>query len=95
MRAIDRWGVSDFMKRSFTGFNALPPKQPDKPKREWWQVMTYSQKPGNASWDWAGVEAQYKSLAKQRHPDVVGGSVEQFQELSNAFAEAKKYYGKG
>lgn len=91
MRAIDRWGVSDFMKRSFTGFNALPPKQSDKPKREWWIVFRYSQKPGTATWDWSGVQAQYKSLAKQLHPDV-GGSVEKFQELNQAYEEAKKYY---
>lgn len=92
MRAIDRWGVSDFMKRSFTGFNALPPKQSDKPKKEWWVVFKYSQCPGRAAWDWAGVEAQYKSLAKQFHPDVAGGSTELFQELNQAYQEAKKYY---
>lgn len=93
LRGIERWGVSDFLKHSFQGFNALPPKQADKPKREWWIVMDYSQRPGTASWDWAGVEAQYKSLAKNRHPDM-GGSTDAFQELNSAFQEAKKYYGK-
>jgi hypothetical protein len=91
LRGIERWGVSDFLKRSFTGFNALPPKEEDKPKREWWIVMQYSGRPGKATWDWAGVQAQYKSLAKQKHPDT-GGSVAEFQELTSAYDEAKKYY---
>lgn len=93
IRAIDRWGVSDFLKRSFQGFTALPPKQPEKPKREWWIALNYQQKPSTSPWDWAGVEAQYKSLAKKLHPDV-GGTVHQFQELASAFAEAKKHFGK-
>lgn len=95
MRAIDRWGVSEFMKRSFTGFTALPPPPPTtQPKKDWWTVFRYSQRPGTASWDYAGVEAQYKSLAKQLHPDMPTGSTVAFQELQNAFDEAKRYYGK-
>lgn len=91
LRGIERWGVSDFLKRSFTGFNALPPKGEDKPKRDWWVVMEYSQRPGRFSWDWEGVQAQYKSLAKKKHPDV-GGTVAEFQELSNAYNEAINYF---
>lgn len=91
LRGIERWGVSDFLKRSFTGFNTLPPKQE---KKEWWLVFKYQSKPGTASWDWEGVQAQYKSLAKQYHPDVAGGSTELFQELNNAYEEATKYFGK-
>lgn len=94
MRAVERWGVSDFMKRSFSGFTALPPPLTTKPKREWWVVLNYSQRPGTASWDWAGVEAQYRSLAKKLHPDMPSGSTEMFQELSNAFQEAKSYFNK-
>lgn len=89
IRGIERWGVSDFLKRSFTGFVALPPP---KPKRDWWSVLSYDSKPGPHNWDWEGVQAQYKSLAKRFHPDT-GGSVDAFQELNNAFDEAKKYYG--
>ena len=92
MRGIERWGVSDFLKRSFTGFTALPESNGTH-KREWWIVMDYQQKPGTAAWDWTGVEIQYKSLAKKRHPDA-GGSTEAFQELTEAFSQAKKYFGK-
>lgn len=94
MRGIERWGVSDFLEHSFTGFTALPPPSKEPIRKEWWMVMSYSQKPGNASWDWAGVEAQYKSLAKKLHPDMPTGSTVAFQELQTAFTEAKRYYGK-
>ena len=89
LRGMERWGVSDFLDRAFTGFTALPPPQA---KKEWWSVMGYSQKPSIALC-WAGVEAQYKSLAKQLHPDMPAGSTVAFQELQSAFMEAKKYFG--
>lgn len=88
MRGIERWGVSDFLEHSFQGFTALPPK------KEWWIVFRYAECPGKASWDWAGVEAQYKSLAKLYHPDMRTGSTQLFQELQSAYDQAKKYYGK-
>lgn len=94
LRGIERWGVSDFLKRSFTGFNALPPSSSaPKTKRTWWVVLGYDTIPGANEWDYAGVVAQYKSLAKARHPDA-GGSTEEFQELNTAFEDAKKHYGK-
>lgn len=91
LRGIERWGVSEFLKRSFAGFNALPPKSEGARRREWWVVMDYVEKPGRMPWDVAGIQAQYKSLAKARHPDV-GGSVEAFQELIDAYEQAKKYF---
>lgn len=91
IRGIERWGTGEMMKAAFQGFKELP-EQSDK--KEWWKVMCYEQKPGNASWDWAGVEAQYKSLAKKLHPDMPGGTTSAFQELQSAFTEAKKHFGK-
>ncbi len=94
LRGIERWGVSDFIKRSFTGFNTLPPSSaPPTKKREWWVVLGYQQVPGMAIWDWEGVNAQYKSLAKKLHPDA-GGSTIAFQELNEAYQQAKTRYGK-
>lgn len=92
IRGIERWGVSYFLKRSFTGFQALPPKTEGSNPVNWWEVMGYQQRPGTATWDWAGVYAQYKSLAKKHHPDA-GGSVEQFQRLADAYEKAKQYFG--
>jgi hypothetical protein len=93
MRGIERWGVSDFLKHSFSGFQALPPaSNGQSKKRDWWVVFNYNSRPGTAPWDLAGVQVQYKSLAKLRHPDVDGGSVEAFQELNTAYEEAKKYF---
>lgn len=94
MRGIERWGVSDFLEHSFQGFTALPPSPTEVPKKEWWIIFRYAQRPSTASWDWAGVEAQYKSLAKLYHPDTKTGSTELFQSLQAAYSEAKKYFGK-
>lgn len=91
LRGIERWGVSDFLKHAFTGFTALPPPTPEPKKRQWWVVLNYQQKPGTAAWDWNGIEAQYKSLAKKLHPDV-GGTVSAFQELAEAYSEAKREF---
>lgn len=90
LRGIERWGVSDFIKHAFTGFAALPPKMSDQ---QWWQILGYQQQPGLGVWDWDGIAAQYKSLAKKYHPDS-GGSIELFQQLNNAFQQAKKIYNK-
>lgn len=89
LRGMERWGVSDFLERAFTGFNALPPKSASK---TWWELLGYQQKPGNAVWDWEGIVAQYKSLAKKYHPDA-GGDTEMFQLVNNAYQQARKEYG--
>jgi hypothetical protein len=91
IRGIERWGTGEMMRAAFQGFKELP-EAPRQAKKEWWQVMCYQQKPGTAPWDWAGIEAQYKSLAKKLHPDMPGGLTSAFQELSAAFEEAKKEY---
>lgn len=91
LRGMERWGVSEFLDRAFTGFTALP-ESPSTRKRDWWIVLGYDQKPGFNQWDKEGVNAAYKSLAKRLHPDG-GGSTALFQELNEAFQEAKKHYG--
>lgn len=88
LRAIDRWGVSDFLKRSFTGFKALAESTS---KRDWHVVLGFPSYSKPASF--AHAETNYKIVAKKAHPDVTGGSVEAFQELQEAFQEAKKYFG--
>jgi hypothetical protein len=93
IRGIERWGTGEMMKAAFQGFKELP-EPPHTNQKDWWQVMNYQQKPGNAVWDWAGVETQYKSLAKKLHPDMPGGSTAAFQELQSAFENAKRYYGR-
>lgn len=89
LRSLERHGGGTMMERAFTGFSALPPPDGAKPKRPWWQVLNYS---GDSD-TWADlsadeIEARYRTLAKRRHPDVEGGSIEAFQELGDAKEEA-------
>jgi hypothetical protein len=84
LRSIDRWGVSDFMKRSFTGFKALPEQNDVTP---WYKVLCFK----NAPSDFKTVRDQYLQLVKLSHPDA-GGSTQKTQELNEAYQQAKNYY---
>lgn len=87
MRGIERWGASSMMERAFSAFIALPPS--GERKRSWREVFGFgpSSKP-----DRVGIELQYRTLAKQRHPDA-GGSEAAMAELNAARDEALKEIG--
>jgi len=77
MRAIERYGVSDFIDRAFVGFKALQPAE-----RQWWQVLevtlpTTSEVVKHAFW----------SLSKIHHPDA-GGDNDKWLELQKAYEQA-------
>lgn len=78
MRGLERWGVSDFLNRAFTGFTALPEAVAI---RYWWTVLGISR---DASAD--EIKSAYRTKAKICHPDA-GGSEEQFKELERAYRE--------
>lgn len=82
MRSIDRWGVSDFIQRSFTGFKALP-------SFEWWKSLEFSERPTY----YDDVVARYRQLAKIYHPDMSTGSADKMHVINFALQEAKKYFG--
>lgn len=88
IRATDRWGVSDFIKRSFTGFKALPANA--TPARKWYEVLEFLGPPGNFQL----ILDHYRRLAKALHPDATTGtgSNEKFHELQQAYEEAKEVY---
>ena len=86
MRRIERNGVSDFIKRSFTGFKELP-QATNGTARSWLDVFGFSEAPRHFSY----VEYHYKQLAKALHPDK-GGELAEFQELNEAFDQARKHY---
>ncbi|GAC1606271.1 MAG: hypothetical protein NVS3B3_06040 [Aquirhabdus sp.] len=81
MRGLDRWGCSDILDRAFTGFIALPAPSA---KREWWDILQCSRDSSQET-----ILAQYRRLAKDRHPDRMG-SHEMMTELNEAFARSKK-----
>lgn len=75
MRAIERHGGAEILDRAFTGFVALPsPEQP-------WQVLGVQMNATRAE-----IEAAFRRLAMQHHPDR-GGDAGQMARL-NAAREA-------
>jgi hypothetical protein len=80
LRGIKRWGASDMLERSFTGFQALPPARTSN----WWEVLgvprtsTYEQ-----------VSDAWKKLAKIHHPDK-GGSEAEMSRLNRAWGDASR-----
>lgn len=77
-----RHGTLQLVRASFQGFKALPPPPGSKPKRPWWDVLQVRSDASRET-----IEANYKSLAKSRHPDA-GGSQEAMAELNQARQEA-------
>lgn len=87
MRGIERWGASSMMERAFSAFIALPPS--GERKRSWREVFGFGP---NSRPDREGLELQYRTLAKKRHPDA-GGSAEAMAELNAARDEALEEIG--
>lgn len=79
MRGLDRWGVSDMLKRAFTGFKALP-EQPAG--RKWWEVLGVEKDASPES-----IKTAYRVLLHHTHPDK-GGTAERFLEVQKAYREA-------
>ena len=89
MRSLERHGGGTMMERAFAGFTALPAPDGAKSRRPWWTVLNYSENPDDRL-DLSAdeVRARYATLAKRRHPDVEGGSVDAMVELTEARDEA-------
>ena len=96
LRQISKRGVSDFVRRAFTGFAALPPaREPGRPAAQsappppasWWHVLGLH--PDATA---TQIERAYKQLAQQRHPDKPGGSTAQMQALNHARQQAHKSF---
>jgi DnaJ domain len=81
IRDMERWGVSDFIERTFAGFKALPEHTNG---HKWWVVMGIKE---NATQE--EIKAAYKALSKVRHPDG-GGDAASFAALTDAYQEGLK-----
>ena len=84
LRGIKRWGASDMMERSFSGFAALPPAKSEV-KMEWWEVLGVLK---NATPE--QIKVRWKTLAYEFHPDREGGSEVMMKRINAAYAEATK-----
>jgi hypothetical protein len=86
IRGLERWGVSEFLDRAFTGFQALP--ESTQFEKNIWDVLGLNVKPENVE----TVKTAYKTKAFILHPDKPTGSTEAFVELQNAYERALKFY---
>lgn len=78
MRAIERHGGAVILERAFTGFAAIA--APSK----WFDVLQVREdSPVDV------IQANYRSLAKSRHPDA-GGNRGAWDELQRAYDDARK-----
>lgn len=77
LRRIERAGSSDLLERAFTGFMALPPAI------NWRDVLGIANGAGPDE-----IRKAYRIKAKERHPDVPGGSEAAMRELTEAFQAA-------
>ena len=79
MRGLERWGVSDFLDRAFTGFVALPESIAT---RYWWMLLGIDRNANKET-----VVNAYRQLIKKHHPDV-GGDAREFMEIRKAYEDA-------
>ncbi len=83
LRGMERWGVSEFLERAFTGFAALPPAGGT---RTWFDILECSEKA-----DAATIRQAYRNQVKRYHSDnPATGDGEKFIQVQRAFDEAKQ-----
>jgi len=95
LRAQERWGVGT-TEQAFAGYAALPEAR--NGRRSWSEVLGFG--PGkavlveNPRATWADVmRDRFRELARDRHPDVPGGSHAAFVELREAYEEGCRELG--
>lgn len=79
IRGLERWGGHQPVAAAFQGFQALP----EGDNAAWWRVLEVEPTASEVE-----IEAAYRRLAKQHHPDA-GGSAERFRRVTEAYRLAK------
>lgn len=80
-RGLERWGVSDLLKRAFTGFKAIPETSS---ANTWWNVLGVTEKASAEE-----IKRAYRDLAKVSHPDN-GGNASLFSAVNEAYQQGLK-----
>lgn len=96
MRAIERHGGAAILNRAFAGFTALPAPIAAGMKRPWREVLGI----GNAPVDAKSVQAKWRLLAAEHHPDKGAESeraarTAKMTEINTARDEALRELGDG
>lgn len=87
MRGLERWGASDILKRSFSGFKALPEQGTVNENNSWWSVLGVTP---FSSYD--EVKKAYRQKVAMYHPDnVTTGDRMIFDSVFNAMKEAERH----
>lgn len=84
IRGMERWGVSEFIERAFTGFKALPEQTS---QQSWWGVLGVSEKSGKDD-----IVQAYRNLVKVHHPDA-GGNEDHFKKINDAYQQGLRQMG--
>lgn len=87
LRGIERWGISDFLDRAFTGFPALP-ESSSLVQTRIWDVLWLSGQPASSDI----IRKSYRRIARKVHPDQPGGSNDAFAELQEAYRQALQIF---
>jgi DnaJ-domain-containing protein 1 len=81
IRRMKRYGTSEMVDATLSGFAALPENaSPNAGSRPWYDVLELSP---NASLE--VIKASFRAKAAQTHPDAPGGSTAAFQEVKRAY----------
>lgn len=86
-----RHGSLAIVRAAYKGFIALP--SPGARKRPWREVLGINGFRPASDITKGDIEASYRKLAKERHPDAAGGSTEAMAELNLAREEALREIG--
>jgi hypothetical protein len=81
LRGIERWGISEFLDRAFTGFPALPESSTANQKI-YWEILGLDGEPASS----LVIRSAYRIKAKRLHPDA-GGSADQWALLQEAYKQ--------
>lgn len=79
IRQMDRDGVSEMLKRAFTGFKALP-QNAGQGSEAWWIVLGIKSDAIESE-----ITSAYRKLIKEKHPDVNNGDSTQFIIIQKAY----------
>jgi hypothetical protein len=85
LRGLERWGAKEMVDAAFQGFKALPASAGIVTDRSWWQTLELS----GPDVTYNEIQAAYRRLAKQHHPDAGGDSAE-FEKIRKAYEEGMK-----
>ena len=83
IRGLERWGGGQIVDAAFSGFKALPANIPST----WRDVLGLDPTAGLDA-----AEFQYRSKAREVHPDLNGGNCDEFVRINEAIRQAREEF---